>query len=191
MTEGNSVRLTTVSSSDLSSRQRAPAMVRVAASSALRMRCSRSAELTMTEPAASFSEYSEGLAISAAFQTRECDALRWCGRRECQRTRAAQLLHRATPPASARGAQSAPPTCRASTCSSASKCRRSPWAGLSARISEAVRPGFCTLSDDVLALGSRDLFQSESTSHLNLTREGLGSGSGHSVFVRRLSGRAR
>ena len=43
MTDGNSVRLTTVSSSSLSSRQRAPGMVRQAASRALRMRCSRSA----------------------------------------------------------------------------------------------------------------------------------------------------
>ena len=37
ITDGHSVRLTTVSSSDLSSRQRAPEMVRVAASSALRI----------------------------------------------------------------------------------------------------------------------------------------------------------
>ena len=37
MTDGNSVRLTTVSSSALSSRQRAPGMVRVAASRALRI----------------------------------------------------------------------------------------------------------------------------------------------------------
>ena len=159
MTEGNSVRLTTVSSSDLSSRQRAPGIVRVAASSALRMRCSRSAVEATDEAVRQRLDVILAEPDRQRRQTRGCDGLRWFRWRECRRTPAAPLRRRAASPASAPDAQSARPTCRASTCSSPSRCRQSLSAETSARMSAAGRPFFCTVAARYSPLRRRDLLQ--------------------------------
>ncbi len=126
---------------------------RAAASSALRMRCSRSAVDGDDGAVSQRLDVVLGQPDRQCARRQDAMALRWCRWRGCRRTPAARLRHRAALPASAPDARSARRTCRASTCSSPSRCRQFLSATLRQESRLPGRPFFCTVAARYSPLG--------------------------------------
>ena len=139
------MRFTTLSSRASSSRQRAPAIFRVAASSALRICCSRSSRAKNLRRSQCF-DIGAGLRILSTGPGQNPMPSRCIAGAQCRQTPAESPPRPAWPPASAPDAQTVR-SASASTYSSASRCRRFLWAEAPPGFRAAARPFFVTLAD--------------------------------------------